>query len=797
MSIPVDLKPPCLWKQQSYRELPRIAARRLSVFFGRFGLHSGYARRFSNRAGSLALRTDAFPPIKKMTHFLPRPLTSRDHEATTKFMTTYGIRILIATVGAAWAVQSLSAASGVSIIVEKEHIFVQTGPSAVEADPTNPFALYAQSGLAGGFTPPQGTERTLALNSAEGKYEFESIYLTQATLDAAYPDGTYTFDVSGTSAFTLNLTGDHYPNFPLVTNGTWNSSGDYMIDPTPDATVTLNNFTTYGTQGVGSDMHILIRPLDGATVTLIHAAVTPTDATGFTSYTIPAGSLAPGSLYLGLVEFDTIVAVNGTAVSGEYVSTDYGAVTGFKIVTSGTAPDAPVITTEPASQTALTGSTVTFNLAFSGTASFQWFKNSAAISNTNNPSGDGLILTNIQSSDAGSYYAVVVAADGSFSQTPTVTLSIGSSTAAAPTFTNQPQSRTLASGSTVVFRADAQGTPAPTYQWYFNGSALANANGVSNVTGPALVVAGATTANAGNYYCIVSNASGSLQSSTATLTVVSTNDVGRLINLSCRASVGTGANILIAGFASGGSGTSGSEPVLIRGSGPALVPFGVGGTLADPQLQLYTGSTLLATNDGWAGNAAIASAASSVGAFAWSSSSSHDAAFVQTLASGAYTAQVSGQSGDTGVSLAEVYDATPTGTYTPSLPRLINLSARVEVGTGGNILIAGFVIGGTTAKTVLIRASGPALVPFGVGGTLKDPQLQLYSGSTLLGSNAGWGGGAAVQAAAASVGAFAWNDTSSLDSALLVTLQPGAYTAQVAGASGDTGVALVEVYEIP
>jgi Immunoglobulin domain/Immunoglobulin I-set domain len=734
---------------------------------------------------------------KKNDRFLQRALTSSDHEATTKFMTTHGIRILIATLGAAWAVQPLFADTAVPITVQKEHVFVQTGPSAVEPDPTNPFLFYAQSPLSGGVTPPVGPGDTLTLNTAEGKYEFEKLYLSQAGLDAGFPDGTYTFEVSTTPAFTLSLTGDHYPNMPLISNGTWNSSGDYMIDPTKDTTITFNNFTTYGTQGVGSHEQISIRPLDGSTDTLTQSYVTPTNTAGFTSYTIPAGSLAPGSLYLGLFSFDTIIAVNDTAVTGQKVSTNYTSLTGFKIVTSGTASDAPVITTEPTSQTAPVGSTVTFNLAFSGTASFQWFKNGAAISNTNNPGGDGLILTNIQSSDAASYYAVVVAADGSFAQTPTVTLSIGSSTAAAPTFTNQPQSRTLASGSTVVFRADAQGTPAPTYQWYFNGSALANANGVSNVTGPALVVAGATSANAGTYYCVVTNPSGSLQSFTATLTVVSTNDVGRLINLSCRASVGTGANILIAGFASGGSGTSGSEPVLIRGSGPALVPFGVGGTLADPQLQLYTGSTLLATNDGWAGNAAIASAASSVGAFAWSSSSSHDAAFVQTLASGAYTAQVSGQSGDTGVSLAEVYDATPTGTYTPSMPRLINLSARVEVGTGGNILIAGFVIGGTTAKTVLIRASGPALIPFGVGGTLKDPQLQLYSGSTLLGSNAGWGGGAAVQAAAASVGAFAWNDTSSLDSALLVTLQPGAYTAQVAGASGDTGVALVEVYEIP
>jgi hypothetical protein len=98
---------------------------------------------------------------------------------------------------------------------------------------------------------------------------------------------------------------------------------------------------------------------------------------------------------------------------------------------------------------------------------------------------------------------------------------------------------------------------------------------------------------------------------------------------------------------------------------------------------------------------------------------------------------------------------------------------------------------------VLIRASGPALIPFGVTGTLPDPELSLYSGSTLLGSNSGWGGNAVISAAALRVGAFGWSSPSSNDSAILATLPPGSYTAQVAGVSNDTGVALVEVYEVP
>ena len=269
--------------------------------------------------------------------------------------------------------------------------------------------------------------------------------------------------------------------------------------------------------------------------------------------------------------------------------------------------------------------------------------------------------------------------------------------------------------------------------------------------------------------------------------------MGRLINLSTRAQVGTGGNILIVGFAVGGSG---NEPLLARASGPALVPFGVAGTLPDPQLQVFSGSTVLATNNGWAGNATISSEAAQVGAFAWGSPTSHDSAVSTPLAAGSYTVQVAGQSSDTGVALAEVYDATTPGTFTVNSPRLVNLSARVQVGTGGNVLIAGFAIGGSSAVTVLIRASGPALVQFGVPGTLPDPQLQLFNGSTLLAGNFGWGGSSQIATRAATVGAFTWNSSTSNDSALLITLPPGSYTAEVSGAAGDTGDALVEVYAV-
>jgi hypothetical protein len=130
---------------------------------------------------------------------------------------------------------------------------------------------------------------------------------------------------------------------------------------------------------------------------------------------------------------------------------------------------------------------------------------------------------------------------------------------------------------------------------------------------------------------------------------------------------------------------------------------------------------------------------------------------------------------------------------------LINLSTRAQVGTGDGVLIPGLVVGGTTAKRVLVRAVGPTLATFGVTGVLADPTLTVFSGSTTIASNDNWqdaAGSSLVAIAAAGAGAFAL-PAGSKDSALVLTLAPGAYTLRVAGVGGTTGVALVEVYTLP
>jgi hypothetical protein len=377
----------------------------------------------------------------------------------------------------------------------------------------------------------------------------------------------------------------------------------------------------------------------------------------------------------------------------------------------------------------------------------------------------------------------------------------GFQTPSLPVFTAEPVSQAVANGSTVVFSASATGGAANIYQWLWNGVPFnAPETGVATAT---LVINNANLGEEGVFTCEAVNLSGGTTSSPATLTVVSTANPGRLTNLSCRAQVGTGTHIMTAGFVIGGAGVSGEQSVLVRGTGPTLSLFNLTGLLPDPKLTLNntTAGTVIDTDTGWGGNAAIAAEAAKLGAFSWGASATPDSALLESLPPDNYTAQIAGASGDTGLALVEVYDATPASTYAPATPRMTNLSALIQVGSGANVVFAGFVIGGTTAKTVLIRASGPTLATaFGLTGVLNDPQLTLTSTSVtpsqVILVNTGWGGDATIAAQAKGVGAFAWSD-SSADSAILITLPPGNYTAGVAGASGDTGLSLIELYEVP
>ena len=283
-----------------------------------------------------------------------------------------------------------------------------------------------------------------------------------------------------------------------------------------------------------------------------------------------------------------------------------------------------------------------------------------------------------------------------------------SSLATGPSITAASQNQTVSAGQTLTLSVAATGNPAPTFQWQLNGAAIAGA------TNSSLTLTDVGPNQGGIYSVVVSTPYSSVTSEVANLTVVGT--VARLINISTRALVGTGSNILIPGFVITGSGT---ETLLIRADGPGLTQFGVTGVLEHPSLSVINNAgQVVASNVGWGTNsnpALIVSTTSAVGAFALQSGSG-DCALIISLPSGAYTAQVSGVGNSTGVALAEIYEVSSTGT------RLINISTRAQVGTGANVVIPGFVISGGGSEQLLVRADGPGLTQFGVTGALAQPQ---------------------------------------------------------------------------
>jgi glucose/arabinose dehydrogenase/mono/diheme cytochrome c family protein len=267
----------------------------------------------------------------------------------------------------------------------------------------------------------------------------------------------------------------------------------------------------------------------------------------------------------------------------------------------------------------------------------------------------------------------------------------------------------------------------------------------------------------------------------------------RLLNLATRAQALGGSATLIPGFTVADA----PKTLLIRAAGPALIPFGVTGAIPRPTLTLYRDTQILAANTGWntaANSPDIRRVAARIGAFAFAENSA-DSALLATLAPGNYTAQITAANGATGVALVELYDADPTSTGTAGL---INLSVRAQVGLGAQILIPGLTVGPGADKTVLIRAIGPGLAQFNVTGPLAQPVLTLFAGDEAFQSNTRWNSApnaAEIRVATARVGSFALAEGSA-DSALLVSLSPGAYTLQISGANNTAGVALVEVYEI-
>lgn len=401
-----------------------------------------------------------------------------------------------------------------------------------------------------------------------------------------------------------------------------------------------------------------------------------------------------------------------------------------------------------------------------------------------------------QSSGVSLVVAGTIAADGSVTGTTGGTTSVSFSANRAPAGATQALAGLYKAGA-ATSGASAQIIAGPDGRAFALVTAGTSADGASG----SVTAAGAVSVTTGrNVVTAAINTSTGLLTGSVAGAINATMAGGgesalglqRLVNISTRARVGSGDGVAIAGFVIAGEE---SKPVLIRAVGPTLgaAPFNVPGVLAAPRLELFRGTTSLAVNSGIAANrAAIDAAGRQAGAFALDAAG-NDAAILTTLAPGNYTAQVSGASGAAGIALIEVYDLSTTAAG----QKMLNIATRASAGSGDNTLIAGFVVPAGAGKRVLVRAVGPGLTPFGVTGVLAQPVLQLQSGSTVVAQNTNWTTSAdrdAITAGSSQSGAFA---LSAGDSALIATLAPGNYTVLVTGVGGTSGIALVEVYELP
>jgi hypothetical protein len=266
---------------------------------------------------------------------------------------------------------------------------------------------------------------------------------------------------------------------------------------------------------------------------------------------------------------------------------------------------------------------------------------------------------------------------------------------------------------------------------------------------------------------------------------LSSNPAPNLVNLSTRAFVGTGERNLIGGFI-----IQGSQPatVILRAIGNSLPALGITNALGDPLMDLHDSTgAIIATSDDWIGD----SDASTIASYHLDPTNSLESAILAVLNPGDYTFVVRSypnpDSSLTGTAIVELYDLHTTG------GRAGNISTRGQVLQGDQILIGGFIVGGSQSKTVIVRALGPSLASQGVASALTDPNLELRDAAgNVLASNNNWGDGPN----AAQIQAEGFAPSQPAESAVRATLSPGNYTAVVRSANGATGIGLVEVYDL-
>ncbi len=263
---------------------------------------------------------------------------------------------------------------------------------------------------------------------------------------------------------------------------------------------------------------------------------------------------------------------------------------------------------------------------------------------------------------------------------------------------------------------------------------------------------------------------------------------GFAANVSTRLPVGTDDNVLIEGFIVQGPAAS-SKKILVRAIGPSLIPFGITDAVANPTLDIFDASnTKIASNDNWQttqiGGLITSDQSAEIQASTLAPTNDAESAIIADLAPANYTAVVRGAGNTTGTGVVDAFDLGAA-----SAARLANIATRGLVQAGDKLMIGGFIIQNGQVR-VVVRAIGPSLLAFGITNALADTTLQLRdSNGAIVLENDDW-----KSTQQAELEATGLQPTNDLEAALVTTIQPGQYTAQVRGKNDTSGIGVVQVY---
>jgi hypothetical protein len=634
------------------------------------------------------------------------------------------------------------------VSVTKAQLYQQTSPANPVAK-TNPFtfnaaalASRANSIASGQVQPPGGTVQNMN-GDGRGNFFFDGgNFATLATLNTAFPNGLYNFLLQTVTAPTLfnprvTLTGDSYPaTVPKITNTTW-SSGGLQVDATQNFTFTWSAFAGFSQ----TDSEIILQVVDAANnIVFTQSFVYPNNPT---SLTMVKGILQPGQYYTASLIFENRQLSSNGSTSLRPV---YLVQTDFKIATI----SGPPVLNGPNSVIATLGQLFVYQvIASNHPASYGATAlpagltfNSTLGTITGVPTSTGTTQIQLSATNAdGVGFANLTIQTILPNTIPSLTIISGTS---AYYYAGQPFTfQVVTHGATANARLSATGLPPGLSVNPVTGVI----SGVTNSTGSFLVTLTLTDGNA---------------STTATLQLTFTTDGGYPVM--------TNANTVIVPRGQPFSYTIATPGVSDPNDSPS---FTMAGTLPQGLSFNPAAGTISGTYTGPMVTGNINP-----------SDSGGDPPEVKRLSGGALlgSIQLFGTNSHGSSTFQLLFLAPPSGA--------VNISTRLFVSTGDNVLIGGFIITGNAPKVVIIRALGPST---GVPGALQDPVLELHSGSNVV-INDNWRTGTPNQEQI--IKDTTIPPTDDRESAIVAALDPGNYTAIVSGKNGSTGIALVEVYDL-